>query len=161
MKILLCVLIFCTSGLVGYLYKKRLQTNFDFLEYLLSYLNFLSSNITLFKNNVVEITKNFMQLENDKNKKYGQLFVTENGILKTDEKVLKSYISDEASLAVIKNFLVDIGKNDYEFEKEKIKNFELYLKSEREKAKQNFEKKGGLYFKLSLALGALICIIIW
>lgn len=161
MKIIICILVFSASGLAGYLYKRRLRQETEFINYLFEFENFYNSNMTLFKNNVVEILNNFMKMKKEKFEKFNQIFVLKNGIFETNENEIKKYISNEASVSVIKNYLVGLGKNEYEFEKEKNKNFDNYIKIELEKSKKNLEQKGGLYFKLSLALGAVLCIIIW
>ena len=117
--------------------------------------------MTLFKNNILEIVENFKNSLKGKDVKFSQIFSCKSNMTTIDEVALKKFISDEASYSVILNFLKTIGKNDYEFEKEKNKNFENYLKSACFNAGEKCEKKGNLYFKLSLALGAVICIIVW
>ncbi len=161
MKILICVVVFGGCGLFGYLYKRRLKQECDLVEFLLEFEKYYNSNMTLFKNNVVEIINNFFNLKKDSKAKFNQIIICNNSIFEANESELKKYITNESMRSVIKNYLNGLGKNDYEFEKEKNKNFEDYILTELSNSKKNLEQKGNLYFKLSLALGAVLCIIIW
>lgn len=161
MKILLCIIIFVICSGAGYIYKLRLKIKQQFLEYLLEFENYLSCNMTLFKNDVIEIINKFLESKKDKCEKFNLVFVQSNGVYLFDKKILLKYLKDENQVAMIDRFLKELGKNEYEFEKEKNKNFEDYIKTEIVDAKNVCDKQGSLYFKLSLALGAVLCIIIW
>lgn len=161
MKILLCIIIFSVCGGAGYFYKRGLKNNQLFLEYLLEFENFCDSNMTLFKNNVVEIIEKFLETKKEKFAKFNLVFIKKDGVFSFDKQVLQKQLKDENSVTMAERFLKDLGTNEYEFEKEKNKNFENFLKAEIEKAKKICDEKGSLYFKLSLALGAVLCIIVW
>lgn len=159
MKIVLFALLFSVCGALGYGYKYKLNQKSNLLNFLYEFCKFYDSNMTLFKNNIVEIIDKFKREENFKN--FHQFFVSESGIYRFDKAFLQKFLSEGSELMIIDNYFSGLGKNDYEYEKEKNKNFEAYIKSALEKARKVAEQKGGLCFKLSLALGAVLCIVLW
>ena len=62
---------------------------------------------------------------------------------------------------LIQNYFDQIGKSEYEFEFDKIKNFISVIEDKIKIAEENKKQKGDLYFKLSLAVGVVIGVLIW
>ena len=150
-----------TSGMVGYLYKKRLKTSLELMVYIDDFIKFLNSNITLFKNNIVEIINNYKIMQKNKNANYDKIFEKSGEIYTINQDFINKIIINKDTSAIIFNYLNSIGNNEYEYEKEKLESFEKYLSNEICRANETYEKKGGLFFKLSLAIGCVISIIIW
>lgn len=159
MKILLIVCLMIVFGGAGYIYKLKLKSEYLFNCYLLDFVKFYNSNMTLFKNDVVAIIDKFLSTKN-KNAKFDDLFVKCNNIYSFNNKVFEKYLSN-SNAQIVNEYLSSVGKNEYEFEKEKNNNFEKFLNDAINVSKLNFENKGSLYFKLSLAIGAVVCIVLW
>lgn len=161
MKILLCIVLYGTVASFGLIYKRKLKNEYDLLAYLLDFEKYLSSNIVLFKNNIVEIIDKYKIMQKEKSAKYNELFIKNNSKVEFDKKILDKYISNTSTKEIIENYLSSIGKSDYEFENEKNKKFEEYIHAATENALKKVNEKGSLYLKLSLAAGAVLCILVW
>ena len=160
MKILIVVCLMAVFGGIGYFYKLKLKKEYLFVCYLLDFVKFYNSNMTLFKNDVVAIIDRFL-MNSNKTLKFSKVFVKKNNIYNFDSKVIEKFLINKSNVQIIIQYLSNIGKNEYEFEKEKNTNFEKFLNDAKNVSKLNFENKGSLYFKLSLAVGAVLCIIVW
>ncbi len=123
--------------------------------------SYVNSNISLFKNNIVDIISKFKSSQNKSREKFNKIFECQNNIFVFNEAELAKFGVTKEAQGVIAGYLNELGKNEYEFEKEKNKNFEVYIKSQLGQAKKVYDEKGSLYFKLLLLLSAVICIIIW
>lgn len=161
MKIIICVSVFFLSTSVGLLYKQRLKNELNILLYLQNFEKFLSNNISLFKVNIVEIIDNYKNMQKEKTAKFSNLFVKNASVYAINEEILNKYILDKNKSKTIFNFLQLLGKSEYEFEIEKNKNFEKYIVAAVEESQKKLNNNGNMYFKLSMALGALLCILIW
>lgn len=161
MKILFIILIIIIFGIVGIAYKRKLELEYQFLKYVNDFNNYFSSNIILFKNNIVNIIDSYIIMQKNKNAKFSNLFLKNGYIYQFDEKILKYYIFSNDTKEVIKLYLNNLGKNEYYFEKEKINEFNVFIKQKIEQSYDNFKGKGDLYFKLLLAIGAVIGILLW
>lgn len=147
--------------MAGYFYKYKLKVENAFLEFLKEFNDFLISNISLFKNNVTSIIDNFIIMQKNKNAKFCEIFEKNNNIYTFNEKIVSKYVKNAADMEFIKVFLNKLGSNDYEFEKQKIEKFGLFLEGKIKAKKEEIKVKADLNFKLLLAIGAVICIIIW
>lgn len=161
MKILFVIFIIIIFGIFGILYKRKLELEYLFLKYIQSFNNYFSSNVVLFKNNIVDIIDNYKIMQKNKNANFDNLFLKNGNIYEFDEKILKCYISNNDTVQVIKLYLESIGKNEYYFEKEKLNEFNIFIKQKIEQSYNNLKNKGDLYFKLLLAVGAVIGILLW
>lgn len=160
MKLLLIVLLVCGAGGVGYIYKQKLQKEYNFLCFVCNFANFYNANMTLFKNSVVEVIEKFESQNNTKPSGFN-IFIKQNGVYVPDSAKVSKLISDKSAAAMVCEYLSNIGKNEYEFEREKNLQFERYVSDCKEKSKSKLETKGSLYFKLALLFGAMLGIIIW
>ena len=79
----------------------------------------------------------------------------------TVEEILKNNLNNESVFYQTKNYLDSIGKNEYDYEKEKNKNFKEYIKQQIAIFEDEITKKGNLGFKIMLAIGAVVVILIW
>ena len=147
--------------MIGYLFKNKLKEEYLFLKYLEEFNEFYYSNLVLYKNNSVKIINNYIIMHKNKNANYVKLFLKNNNIISYNEEILKFYIFDNHVIEIIKRYLNDIGKNEYNYESEKCKNFSSFLKTAIDKSEENYKNRGGLTFKILLAIGAVVAIIIW
>lgn len=161
MKILFVIIIIVIFGIIGILYKRKLEDEYRFLKYIQDFNNYFSSNVFLFKNNIVEIIDNYIIMQKNKNANFCNLFLKNGNIYEFNEKILKLYILSDDAREVIKLYLENLGKNEYSFEKEKLNEFNVILKQKIEESYNNLKSKGDLYFKLLLAVGAVIGILLW
>lgn len=119
------------------------------------------SNIILFKNNVVEIIDNYIIMQNNKNAKFNKLFLKNNNLYSYNEEFLYSILLDKSEANIIFQYLQQIGKNEYEFERKKNESISEILKIKINESFENINKKGDLYLKILLSIGAIISILIW
>ena len=161
MKILLVILIMLLFFIFGYMYKQNIKSQYDFMVYLKNYSNFLSSNISLFKNNFVKITDDFLNLNSQKNAKFNKIFVKNGEIYSISQKNIDFFLKNEQDRQVVFSFLSTVGNNDYEYENNKINSFIIYL-NEREKVyMDNIKLKGELTLKILISIGLVVSILVW
>lgn len=161
MKILLVILIMLLFFIFGYMYKQEVKSQYDFMVYLKNYSNFLSSNISLFKNNLVKITDDFLNLNSQKNAKFNKIFVKIGEIYSISQKNVDFFLKNEQDRQVVLSFLSTVGNNDYEYENNKINSFIIYL-NEREKVYlDNIKLKGELTLKILISIGLVVSILVW
>lgn len=148
-------------GLVGYLYKRKLKNEYELLCFIQNFANYYNSNMTLFKCDIVEIINKYKIMQNNKNAKFCNLFLKNSNIYNINQEFLNDYLSNKKDIELIYKYLSECGKNEYEFEKEKNRGFELFIKEAIEISYNCYKEKGGLIFKLLLSIGAVIGILIW
>lgn len=161
MKILICLIVLILCAGVGYALKWKAKKEQDFLEYLKDFTNYFLANISLFKNNVVAIIDNYNITQKNKNAKFSEIFEKTSNFYQIESKNVARYISDEANKNVICEFLKNVGSNEYDYERKKAEDFMKFLDEKIQYTKKEKIKKSDLNFKLFLAVGAVICIIIW
>ena len=161
MKIILIISMITTSGLIGINIKNKYQNEYLFYKFLKDFHQYVVSNITLFKNNIVEIIDNYIIMHKNKNAKYINLFLKNSNIYTYNKEFLNKYITNSENSFIILEYLNNLGKGEYLFEKEKIDNFSVLLDKRIEDSSYELKNKGELYFKLLLAIGSIVAIIIW
>ncbi len=161
MKIILCLFIMAVSGGIGISFKISIKKKLAFFNLLNDFAEFAKQNISLFKNNLVQIIDEFILKENEKNAKYLQIFQKNGQIYTFDRDLVLKYSGNEADADMILRFLSELGKNEYDFERIRLDEFLSILKSKTNKEKEELSSKGSLAFKVSLAIGAVLSIIIW
>ena len=161
MKILLVILIVALSGWVGYRYKLKHIKQLNALKEILNYSTYIKDNLTLFKNNIEEIHINYINTH--KNKNANNIQINQNNINNMQKylQILQKDIFELELKILIQNYFDQIGKSEYEFEFDKIKNFISVIEDKIKIAEENKKQKGDLYFKLSLAVGVVIGVLIW
>ena len=160
MKLLLVMLIIGGFGSAGYVYKRRLDQKYKFLCFIIEFVSYYNSGISLFKNNVVDMIEEFVRQHHGS--KFCEIFQKQNLIYTFDKHKIENFLGcDLQETSVVCEYLCGLGKNEYEFEKEKNLQAEKLLSVCKEKSKSNLETKGSLYFKFALLIGAMLCIIIW
>ncbi len=160
MKILIGITIVLTTGLLGYSYKLKLNKSFEFLKFIQGFENYYAANVNLFRNDIQEIINNYIIKHKNKNAEFCNIFQKNGNIYQINKELLNKYVI-ENDVDIIYNYLSTIGTNDYDYEKEKNNNFKQYIDIAVSKADEVLKQKGNLYFKLSLAFGAILAIVIW
>lgn len=161
MKIFIVMIIMTAFGGAGYYYKMVIKSKLQFYLYLKNFSLFLRTNISLFKNNVVQIIDEFILTSKEKNAKYLQIFRKNGEIYSFDRNFVLKYSDTNEDGETILHFLSEMGKQEYDFERTKIDEFLCFLDAKIETIKTNLTASGNLAFKLMLSVGAVISIIIW
>ena len=148
-------------GIVGILVKKKYERENEFYKFLKNFHQYYISNVSLFKNNVVEIIDNYIIMHKNKSANYIKIFAKSNNIYQFNHEIIERNIIKKEDAVIVLNYLNNIGKGEYVFEKEKIYEFSKYLDVKIDESLIDLKNKGELYFKLLLAIGAVIAIILW
>ena len=161
MRILLCFFIMIFFGMIGYRFKLKQRREIEFYNYLNEFTMFCKSNISLFKNNMVNIIDSYIITQENKNANYNKLFVKNGSIYQISRNIIDKYIANEKDAEIVFSFLNGLGGNDYEFEQKRIDDFRNCVLIKKEKEFDNLLKNADLKFKVVLAIGAVVCIVIW
>ena len=161
MKMVLVSLVVLCFGLIGYFYKQKLKHENLAYKFLKDYTEFLKANINLFKENLVEINNKFIIMQKNKNaNQYNIIVKNANSVVDCIKKI-KVLVSDKFDFCLIETFFESLGKNDFEFEKERILSFENHIKEKEKITNENMKTKGEMWFKIMLAVGAIVGILLW
>lgn len=161
MKIILSTLVICLCGSVGIVIKNKIKDKIGFYNFIKSYVVFCYQNISIFKNDLIKITDNFIISKNTKNAKFCKIFAKTNQVYKINAEILKEIMCNDIEVGVIYSYLSSIGKSDYI---EMNRSYDAILNFICDKTKEAEDKlkvNGELYFKISLAIGAVLAILIW
>jgi len=161
MRLLIFGLIIIFSGLVGFEIKKRYIEQKRFLNYIRNFLEYFQLNISIYKNNINEIINNHLIQQNNKNAKYSKIFLKKHNLYSFNMENINQYIYNTDLKTSFKLFIDNIGKLDEFGEKEKIINIKNLIDAEINKTTEEIKNKGDLYFKLCLAIGVVLVLIIW
>lgn len=156
MKIVICVLVLICSMIISYFYKKHFENRLEIVNSLINYVEYYDSSISLFKDNLNEINSKYIIMQNNKNANKIQ-FLSKNNLLLVEN--VKYF--NESDNQIINGYFMNMGKNEYEFEKEKNKNMLDYLSKLKQRVGEEVKQKGELGSKIIVAVGAIIAIIIW
>ncbi len=161
MKIIAVVVIMLVGGYIALCYKNKLKQEYLLLNYIKGFFEFYVANIELFKENVDYIINNYIIMQKNKIANYNNLFLKNSNIYQINEEFINKTINNSNLKFAIINQLKQIGKNDFKYEKEKSKAMINFLSKEVDTAYENYNKKGGLYFKIIIAIAAVVSILIW
>ena len=156
MKIFICLIIFLLAIVFACKYKNHYDYKLVIVQEILAYIEFYDNNISLFKENLIEINNRYIIMQKNKNAK--QYCFIENYVIKHNKNI---EIFNENDNRILNDYLSGIGKNEYEFEKEKNKNILNFLNKLQEKIKEEVKTKGELGAKIIVAIGAVLAILVW
>ena len=161
MKIIFLILILILFCAIGYLFKEKYKKQKLILEHIDDFLMFYKSKIVISKNNIVEIINEYKIMQNNKNANLQNIFQNNNNLFNFNENLAKRYIFDEKLLKIIVDYFENIGAGNQNFEIEKINSFSKIIKEYLNKTSQEIKTKGEISFKISIALGLVVLIILW
>ena len=159
-KFILVFIVFCFSY-IGYLVKQKFKTQRKFLEQLKDFLEYFKSNVTVLKNDVVEIIHSYKMIQKNKNAKDFDLFQNNENLFKFSAKTLKKNIFNENTVIVIENYFNDFGSKPHEFEMEKLDNILKFIDCSIQKTDEEIKSKGDIWFKILIAFGLVFAIVLW
>lgn len=161
MKICLIILINLFFGFVGYTYKSKIKKEIETLGLIKDFLTFYETNITLYKNDTHEIFNNYIIMQKNKNAKLLNIFSKNNQCFKINEEILKDNVSDLKTNHLIIKYFSTIGMGDYLFEKEKLSNFKNVISEKIILSEKQYKEKGEVFFRIMIAIGMVLSILIW
>lgn len=161
MKIVLVSSVVLCFGLFGYFYKQKLKHENIAYKFLKEYTEFLKENINLFKENLVEINNKFIIMQKNKNANQHNLIIKNANNMPDCIEKIKVLILNRFDFCLVETFFESLGKNDFEFEKERILSFEKHIKEKEKTTNENMKTKGEMWFKIMLAVGAIVGILLW
>ena len=161
MRYFCLIIIFIVCALIGYQIKNRYRQQCVLLNQIDSFIDFLYPNINLYKNNLSDIINNYLILQNNKNAKNYKIFHKNNNLYQINNVNIDDIICNKIVKSNLELFFNNIGKLDLDGECERIKNFRKELNKYIINAEKDLKEKGELYFKISLSIGLILCVILW
>ncbi len=161
MKIVVFVVIIILFGLIGFEIKRKYIEQKNLLFFLRSFIDYLNINILLYKNDISEIINNYLIRQNNKNAKYNHLFQKNNILTQFNEKLIHDYIFDYDMKLSLIGYFNNLGNSDIENECAKAKSILVQIDNVIEKTNEDIKQRGDLWFKIWLALGVVVVIVLW
>ena len=161
MKELAIISIVILSGVIGYMQKEKYIAEKNLLIYIKNFLLFYQLNIRVYNNDIVKIIDNYIIKHKNKSANYNNLFYKIKNIYQIDKNFLKEKIRNNLAFDLISNHLEYIGESDKPSEEERIKSTVDFIDEQIKVVEKDIKQKGDLWFKLSIAIGVAISIIIW
>lgn len=161
MKFFVLITIFILICLIGYFFKEKYKKQKLFLEMLDNFLMFYKSKIVVSKNNIIDIINEYKIMQNNKNANLQNIFQNNNNLYKFNENFAKRYIFDENLIKLITAYFENIGSGNQEFELEKVNGVLEIIKEQLEKTTKEIQTKGEVGFKLFIAIGLVVLILLW
>lgn len=150
-----------SSFLIGYSYKQRFVKEGELLLLIKDYLNYLKTNIVIFKNNIIDINNQYIIMHKNKNANNTKIYLKNNNYIIFNIEKIKNIITNNDVQDVVVNYLEMLGRCEYELERERLNLFLNYIDDELKNNKNNQKEKGNLYFKISLSIGMVLSILVW
>ena len=161
MKIILISSIIFIFGVIGYLYKNRFIKQLATLKTLKNYLLYFKDNLVLFKNNIEEINFNYIIKHKNKNAKDCLLKLNNRNKYAINLKILQNNIFNNELFLTIEKYFAVQGGSEYVYEEKRLCEFLKTIEREIKHTEDDVKMKGDLIFKLMLAIGAVVSILLW
>lgn len=161
MKIFLISFIVIMSGHIGYLYKTKFIKQQKAIEEFKNYCLYFKDNLLLFKNNIHEIHINYINTHKNKNANNVIITLKNVSMYQINLEYLRKMIYKNELYFAIEKYICVQGQNEYEYEINKINDLINILNRESELTKEDLKQKGDLYFKLMIAMGVVVAILLW
>ncbi len=161
MKIILIILIISLSGITGFCIKNKYVKQLQIYQILINFFEYYLTSISIFKNNIQEIILNYKLINKNKNALYDNIFKNNDNLFQINKEFIFENINEKETKLILETTINSMGSANIEIEEDKIKSLITFLNKKKQQAEEKVNKEGNLYFKLSLAAGAVISIIIW
>lgn len=161
MKLIIFGLIILLFGALGYQVKLKYKKQKETLQELKKFLEFLHLNISIYKNNIDEIIKMYLIQQNNKNAKLVNNFLKNNKLRVFDTKNTELNLYNENAKLAIKTYFDNLGKGDLKSECDNCKSLLSQLEIWIKETEVDLKIKGDLLFKIMLAIGVVVVIILW
>lgn len=161
MKLIIFGLIIISFGALGYQLKLKYKKQKETLLELKSFLEFMHLNISIYKNNIDEIIKMYLIQQNNKNAKYINNFLKNNILGENNTKNIENNLYNENIKLAINTYFSNLGKSDLKGECDKCNSLLGQLECWIKETENDLKTKGELFFKIMLAIGVVVVIILW
>ena len=161
MKILLSICVVCLCGEIGLYIKFKIKNEIVTLNIIKKYAEYCYNNIIIFKSDLISTTKKYIISEKDKNAKFSKIFLNNDKKLKINKNFIKNVISNSNDADIVISYFEQLSIQDYKTIEERFKNFSNFLNLKIKLLNDKLKGDGELYFKISLAIGAILSIIMW
>ena len=161
MKYFILILIVGIFGAFGNHYKKVFIIRKRLIEDIINYIDFYDANISVFKNDLLEINNKYIIVQNNKTANKCNILIKNNNFYTYNYEFFKKYLSTNIGFSVVDNYFRQIGKSEYIDEKNKNSELKRTLLNQLKKCENEIKTKGDLVLKILLAIGAVIAIILW
>ena len=161
MKFVIFGIIVILAGLIGFEIKRKYVEQKDFLEFLISFLNYSHMSISVYKTNIDEIINNYLIQQKNKNAKYTNIFTKCTKNYTINQQKIEKYIYDNELGLRLTAFFEMFGKMNLEEECVNIKSILKIIEVYSKKTTEEIKTKGDLYFKISLIIGVVVVILLW
>ena len=161
MKYLLVVSIVCLSGFVGNLIAKNYVTRDLFFKEMINFFNYVKNNIGFKLTKIYEIFTEYEDICDKRFVKHIKLMkelTIENEPVTLNDFADFYFLNKEEKIVFVK-FFKDFGKADNYVECANIDNFIKQLEELKKRAEDNRTKNEGLVYKLSIAIGMVVSIL--
>lgn len=157
---IIAFVVFCFCC-IGYLFKQKFKNQKKCLEQIKDFLEYFKANMSVLKNDVVEIINCYKMIQNNKNAKEFNLFQNNENLVKFNAKIVERYIYDEKLNSILRNYFDDFGMRTHEFEREKLDEFLILIDNFIQNTNDEIKSKGDLWFKILIAIGLVLAIVLW
>lgn len=161
MKYVILVSIVLLFGWFGYLKKQKYVMRKNIIQNIKEYINFYDSNLSVLKTDLEKINQDYLIMQELKSANKYNFLIKNNYIFNFDYIILKNNLESTGHYLLIENYLKSLGSADCEYEKKKNLEMKTTLNSILESCDYDIKNKGELYFKVMLAMGVVIAILIW
>lgn len=161
MRVYIYFLIILIFGLIGYEIKRKYIEQKNTLLFFKSFIEYLKLNITLYKSNIDEIINNYKIMQNNKNAKYVNLFLKNSNLNANIVKNINKCIIEKDVKYLIETYFFNLGKENIDGENKKAETILKSINDSLLRINKEIKTKGDLYFKLMLALGIVVVILLW
>lgn len=161
MKLILISSMIFIFGVIGYLYKNRFIKQLATLKTLKNYLLYFKDNLVLFKNNIEEINFNYIITHKNKNAKDCLIKLNNRNKYAINLKILQNNIFNNELFLTIEKYFAVQGGSEYVYEEKRLEEFLKTIEREIKHTEEDVKMKGDLFFKLMLAIGAVVSILLW
>ena len=159
-KFVIVFVVFCFCY-IGYLVKQKFKNQRNCLEQIKNFLDYFKANMSVLKSDVVEIINDYKFIQNNKNAKEFHLFQNNENLVEFNSKLLERYIYDENLSSVLAKYFDDFGMRTHEFEREKLDDFLPFIDLCIQNTNEEIKSKGDLWFKILIAVGLVLAIVLW
>jgi len=155
-----CILIVFLSGCVGRIIANKFVVRDKFFKELIELCLFIKNNISFKNAKVCDLLQEYSQSVKSDNLDKFKLLLNISGC-DLEENIIKEFVflKKEEKFMIV-NFFKNFGNADECAEIDKLENFISNLKSLSNSATINRQRNEGFIYKLSLLIGAVVCILI-
>lgn len=161
MKKIIYILIIFFSGVIGFEIKRKYVEQRNLLVFLKSLFEYMLLNISFYRNNTHEIINNYLIMQKNKNAKYAKLFKKNDNFIVFNKEYFKNYNYKKELNEPIISYFNNLGIANIDLECANLKKMISYTDDNILKLNEEIKVKGDLYFKISLALGIVLVIMLW